>query len=226
MPNLLKGGFVGVDIFFVISGFLITLIIARETQVGTFSFRRFYARRIRRIFPALFVTLAVSLLFGMLFLYPSELSSLSAQALSAAAFVANIYFWMTTSYFSESSGQVALLHLWTLGLEEQYYLVWPLTLYLLIRIAQLNAKYLVLGLLLISFAINIKYYRWQPEAVFFLPPARFWEFFVGSALALFSISDSKIPPVNDFFREVISSVAFVVLVSTFFWIDDLKFPGW
>ncbi|WP_060514305.1 acyltransferase family protein [Pseudomonas sp. NBRC 111132] len=132
----LPGGFVGVDIFFVISGYLITGIIIRQVLSGNFLFSDFYIRRIRRIVPAtLFVTLC-TLIFGALFMLPEDVKSLSKSAIAATFSLANVYFWkfLDTSYFAASSDTIPLLHLWSLGVEEQFYLIWPALLLILFKI--------------------------------------------------------------------------------------------
>ena len=114
-PEYVTGGFVGVDVFFVISGFLITGIILDECRSGTFSLRRFYGRRVRRIFPALLLVLAASLLAGLWLLLPADVERLGKQLAASAAFVSNFYFWFQSGYFSPDARTFPLLHLWSLG---------------------------------------------------------------------------------------------------------------
>ncbi|HEY2916897.1 MAG TPA: acyltransferase, partial [Candidatus Limnocylindrales bacterium] len=130
---MVPGGYVGVDIFFVISGFLITRNIWTEMGAGHFSVRAFYLRRIRRIAPAFLVMAGVTLVVGCLVLLPTDLARLGAGTASAAVSASNIFFWRTldTGYFADSSEQEPLLHTWSLGVEEQFYLLWPATLLLL-----------------------------------------------------------------------------------------------
>ena len=124
-PNALPGGFVGVDIFFVISGFLITSIILDGFAQGDFRFSMFYARRIRRIFPALLVVLAACIVAGWFWLLPDEYGLLGHHVLAGAGFVSNLEMWREANYFDAATDTKILLHLWSLGVEEQYYLVWP-----------------------------------------------------------------------------------------------------
>jgi peptidoglycan/LPS O-acetylase OafA/YrhL len=133
-PAARPGGFIGVDIFFVISGFLITGIIARELLSGRFSLLRFYERRIRRIFPALIVVLCAALVLGWLWMLPVAYTRLSADVFASAAFAANIALWLQSGYFDIESAKKPLLHLWSLGIEEQFYLLWPLVLMLAARL--------------------------------------------------------------------------------------------
>ncbi len=120
-----RGGFVGVDMFYVISGFLITGIIAREIQAGTFTFRKFYERRIRRIFPALVAMLSCTVIVGTWLLLPSDLLALGRTMLAALFFGSNVFFWRTTSYFDTSAESNPLLHTWSLGVEEHLILRCP-----------------------------------------------------------------------------------------------------
>jgi peptidoglycan/LPS O-acetylase OafA/YrhL len=128
-PGIIPGGFVGVDIFFVISGYLISGIIVSSLGDGTFSFKNFYARRIKRIFPALFVVLAACGLFGWFTLLPREYKELGKHIAGGAGFVSNFFFWSESGYFDTAAEFKPLLHLWSLGIEEQFYIVWPLLLY-------------------------------------------------------------------------------------------------
>jgi hypothetical protein len=125
-PSLIHGGFVGVDIFFVISGFLISKHIWEELGAGTFSIKTFYARRVRRIFPALSVVLLACLIMGWVILTPGEYEQLGNHVVAGAAFVSNIIFWKEAGYFDNAADTKPLLHLWSLSIEEQFYIVWPL----------------------------------------------------------------------------------------------------
>ena len=129
-PNILGGGFIGVDVFFVISGYLIGWIIMRDLEQERFSFLNFYARRIRRIFPALLVVLATALTIGWFALLPDEYKTLGKHVLGGAAFIDNFFLWQESGYFDISSKLKPLLHLWSLGIEEQFYIIFPLILYL------------------------------------------------------------------------------------------------
>ena len=131
--RLVPGGFIGVDVFFVISGYLISSIIFDEMDAGVFSVKTFYARRMRRIFPALAVILVSVLLAGLWFLFPPDLVTLGQQTAASAAFVANFYFWYQSGYFAPDAKSYALLHLWSLGVEEQFYIVCPIILIFLNR---------------------------------------------------------------------------------------------
>ncbi|HET7200433.1 MAG TPA: acyltransferase family protein [Burkholderiales bacterium] len=181
-PGRITGGFVGVDIFFVISGFLISGIILNGLRQGSFTFSDFYARRIRRIFPALIVVLAATLILGYLFLFPSEFRNLGKHVLGGALFVANITLWRDTGYFDTAAELKPLLHLWSLGVEEQYYLLWPLFLLVCFR-RRWNMLRMTAFICLASFAFNVWASGTKPIANFFLLPGRFWELMTGSMLA-------------------------------------------
>lgn len=176
-PKLLKGGFIGVDLFFVISGFLISDIILREEARGDFSYLNFYARRARRLFPSLFIVLAASLLAGWFSLWPPEYVSLGENVAAGAGFVANIRLFMEAGYFDISSSEKPLLHLWSLGVEEQFYLIWPTILIMAKR--RRNLLWLPVLLAIASWIANVLTTRTYPEAAFYLPGSRFWEFMLG-----------------------------------------------
>lgn len=181
-PSRLAGGFVGVDVFFVISGFLISGIIYSGLRAGRFSYRGFFARRIRRIFPALLTVLSVSLAAGFLLQFPSEFRELGRQTAAGAGFVANLLFWSESGYFDAASQAKPLLHLWSLGIEEQFYIAWPLLLaFFYPRTSRLH--WLIAGVALASFAWNVLTVRSDPVADFYSPLTRFWELLAGALLA-------------------------------------------
>jgi len=181
-PEAMPGGFIGVDIFFVISGFLITGIIVRELDQERFSLLAFYGRRIRRIFPALIAVLLAALVLGWLWMLPSAYAQLSADVFASAAFFSNIALMLQSGYFDIESGKKPLLHLWSLGIEEQFYLFWPLILMLAARI-RLGFMALASVIGVASFALNVALIGSDPVATFYLPFPRAWELLAGAALA-------------------------------------------
>jgi peptidoglycan/LPS O-acetylase OafA/YrhL len=183
------GGFVGVDVFFMISGYLITQIIERELQARRFSVLVFYQRRIRRIFPALFVMFAVTSLTAYLFMPPLELKDFGQTLLASSAFYSNFHFWRQSGYFAPTSEYAPLLHTWTLSVEEQFYLCWPLCLGVLTRIAKSKWKVpaTVFGLLG-SLMLSAHWVSAKPNAAFYLLPSRAWELALGALLSFPSVS--------------------------------------
>jgi peptidoglycan/LPS O-acetylase OafA/YrhL len=218
----LHGGYVGVDIFFTISGFLIGSIILRQTADHSFTFVHFYERRIRRIFPALFVMLFAALLLAYRYLLPIELSDFATSMVTAAFSVSNIYFFHQTGYFDNLASSKPLLHTWSLAVEEQFYIFLPILLVLLRRFAPRRvdaAIYLIAtGSLLLS-AYGAFHY---PAATFYLAPARAWELLCGTILALDSCPRIRRPAM----REV-SGVAGAILIigSLVLYRDSTPFPG-
>jgi peptidoglycan/LPS O-acetylase OafA/YrhL len=181
-PRLLKGGFIGVDIFFIISGFLISTIIFDNLERGSFSFIEFYSRRINRIFPALLLVLVTCLAFGWFALLADEYKQLGKHIAAGAGFVSNFVFWNESGYFDNTAETKPLLHLWTLGIEEQFYIVWPLLLWTAWK-GKFNLLTLTLVIATISFALNIKGLYSDAIATFYSPQTRFWELLIGSLLA-------------------------------------------
>jgi peptidoglycan/LPS O-acetylase OafA/YrhL len=181
--SALSGGFIGVDVFFVISGFLITSIIASEMGGGRFSLREFYKRRVVRIFPALFVMLAVVLAAGCALLLPIELAGLAKSAAAGAVFGSNVHFYLTADYFAPAAESQPLLHTWSLGVEEQFYLFYPLLLLLIRRVAPGSLKAVLTGIVALSFAACL-IPRFQGETSFYLLPFRAWELGLGGLVAL------------------------------------------
>jgi peptidoglycan/LPS O-acetylase OafA/YrhL len=181
-PNFFKGGFVGVDIFFVISGYLISGIIVDAVEDRRFSYLDFYIRRIRRIFPALVIVIAATLFVGWYVLLPNEFERLGKHLAAGAGFATNLVLWSEASYFDVSSDTKPLLHLWSLAIEEQFYILWPLILGLVWR-RKRGLLVATLSIAAISFAYNVVSVVHHPVAAFYSPLARFWELMVGGILA-------------------------------------------
>lgn len=178
-----SGGFLGVDVFFVISGFLITSILVREAQEDRFSIVGFYYRRVRRIFPALFVMLAVVTAAAAFILAPHAFRSYASTLIATALFCSNILFWLQSGYFDTSSLDKPLLHTWSLAVEEQFYLIWPLLLSAFFRFR--CQRYLLPFLCIGTAASFILAALWNhPTAVFFLPFTRAWELGLGAIIAI------------------------------------------
>jgi len=181
-PNWIRGGFIGVDIFFVISGFLISTNILLGLKNDSHSLVGFYIRRIRRIFPALLLVLAACFAFGWFALLADEYRQLGKHILGGAGFFSNFILWRESGYFDAAAETKPLLHLWSLGIEEQYYLVWPLLLWLAWRWR--NGVFpIIVAAGLFSFAYNAYVLHTDPIADFYSPQARLWELLAGSLLA-------------------------------------------
>lgn len=181
-PDIFKGGFVGVDIFFVISGFLISTIIFENLERGSFSFIEFYIRRIKRIFPALLVVLIASFTLGWFALLPDEYMQLGKHIASGSGFISNLILWSESGYFDNAAENKPLLHLWSLGIEEQFYIIWPLLLFFGWK-KRFNFLLITLTVGALSFALNIKGIQTDTVATFYSPQTRFWELLIGSLLA-------------------------------------------
>lgn len=181
-PSWLKGGFIGVDVFFVISGFLITCHIFENLNKGQFSFNDFFGRRIRRIFPALILVMVCSLLFGWFALLANEYAQLGKHVASGAGFITNFILVGESGYFDNAAETKPMLHLWSLAVEEQFYIVWPLALWLSWK-RKFNLLTLSIIVAGVSFYLNLRFVKTQPIETFFLPIGRFWELLSGSFLA-------------------------------------------
>jgi peptidoglycan/LPS O-acetylase OafA/YrhL len=185
-PDVIRSGFVGVDIFFVISGYLISSIIFRELAEKRFSFAAFYERRIRRIFPSLIIVLLACQVAGAVLLWPDDFSRLGKHTAAGAGFYANLAFWLEANYFDVASDSKILLHLWSLGIEEQFYLVWPAVLWLVAR-TNLRPFLLLAAIFIGSLVYGLKTVGANPTAAFYSPVGRFWELTAGSILAFFVV---------------------------------------
>ena len=222
-PSLLPGGFIGVDIFFVIAGYLISGIIFRELAAGRFTLRSFYTRRIRRLFPALAIVLLAALTLGWFYLLPSELVLLGKHVAASVGFVQNWWLWHEVGYFDPAAETKPLLHLWSLGVEEQFYLIYPLLLaWLSRRGARPLSIITVVGLA--SFAAELFTQQRSQEAAYFLPHARFWELMVGALVAARATESASLSAHR---RNAQSLVGLALAVTGLIVIDHtFAFPGW
>lgn len=178
--DLFSGGFVGVDVFFVISGYLITTIILLEKEAGTFSLLRFYERRARRILPALFLVMAACLPFAWLWLLPNDLKDFSQSLVGVSTFSSNILFWRESGYFDTSAELKPLLHTWSLAVEEQYYVFFPLLVMAVWRLGRRVVLGVLGGIALLSLIAADWGHVSQPDATFYLLPTRAWELLIGA----------------------------------------------
>lgn len=204
-PKYIVGGFIGVDVFFVISGFLISSIIFGGLERGTFSFVNFYVRRIKRIFPALAVVLAASLIAGWLLLFPIDYRDVAKHTAAGAGFFPNFAYLKEAGYFDAASEEKPLLHLWSLGIEEQFYIVWPALIVLAWRWRY--APLIITSIILVvSLLWNVILTRTNTDAAFYLPITRFWELMLGCVLALTISVDGRKPNLRSYLWPNISSL--------------------
>lgn len=244
-PIWVKGGFIGVDVFFVISGYLISSIIFSSLDQGGFSFMGFYSRRIKRIFPALALVLAACYVFGWFILLPGEYKQLGKHIASGAGFVSNFVLWKESGYFDAASVTKPLLHLWSLGIEEQFYIAWPLLLYWVWKLKS-NLLGLTALIAIASFWLNISKVHSDAIGAFYSPLTRFWELLVGSTLAyitlyrqnLFTQAIQRLMPRRvqsatataqdrSTLRNIKSIAGFAFIAAAIFVLDkDMAFPGW
>lgn len=244
-PTWMKGGFVGVDIFFVISGFLISTIILENLDRGTFSFSEFYARRVKRIFPALFVVMLATFVFGWFALLADEYKQLGRHIAGGAGFFSNFVLAREAGYFDTAAETKPLLHLWSLAVEEQFYLMWPLLLWLAWKM-RLNLLATTLVITAISFCLNLRGIEANASTTFYAPHTRFWELLTGAVLAWAALRsrrlqaagasepiDIQLPETasrrsvaNRLFSNAASCVGLLTLAYALWRIDkDHHFPG-
>ena len=246
-PSALRGGFIGVDVFFIISGFLISGIIFANLQNGSFSFLDFYGRRIRRIFPVLLLVLAASLGAGWFLLLADEYKQLGLHVGSGAGFVANFALLRESGYFDNAADTKPLLHLWSLGVEEQFYIVWPVLLcWAWKRRFNLLSLAIVVGLA--SFILNVDTISTRPAAAFYSPQTRFWEMLAGSVLAYVTLNPTttfsrfksrldaglgrivymEAPAEDGTTLRDVQSLLGMLLILLGFWLvtKERAFPGW
>ncbi len=240
-PTFTRGGFVGVDVFFVISGYLISGIVFKGLRHGGFSFGSFYVHRARRIFPALVLVLAATYVFGWFWLLPDEFARLGQHMAAGAVFVQNLVLWRESGYFDTASELKPLLHLWSLAIEEQFYLIYPLAIWLLWRTGT-NVLVALILVGLLSFGVNLRSLADDPVGGFFLPHARFWELMVGGIGAYVAAAGRQRPRAKGdvapgiglachrYAGSLKNCVAWMglllILLSVFGLHRDARFPGW
>lgn len=220
-----SGGYVGVDVFFVISGYLITGIIAREFAAGEFSLLSFYERRARRILPALFTTILLTLLAAAIIMLPAALVEAARSGLAAVFSVSNFYFWKSINYFSPAAEMTPFLHTWSLGVEEQFYLFFPVFLVLARLLGRRWMARLLALATILAFALSVIAVDWRPTAAFFLLPTRFWELGLGGLLALYEphVAFFVARPLR---RQVAGlSGAILILAPMVLYNEQTSFPG-
>ena len=240
--RLLPGGFIGVDIFFVISGYLITLILFGEIIENKYSVAAFYARRIKRIFPALITVLGATCVLGWLLLFPDEFKNLGKHVTGGAAFISNILVWRETGYFDDAAERKPLLHLWSLGVEEQFYIFFPVLLWLAYRKGFATPRFFTV-ILALSFGLSVYGTLYYQRTAFFLPVTRFWELLIGCILAIIELERNKLSkpsssdsvslfsgiaglgrPIN---KIIISGLGLALIVMAVACINNgVAFPGW
>ena len=220
----LPGGFTGVDVFFVISGYLITGILVREVASGSFSIVRFYERRIRRLLPALLVVLIATLIAGWFLFIPQHYEATGGAAAASLLFAANIWFWRTQNYFSPSGDLNPLLHLWSLGVEEQFYLFFPFLIVLGVRYAPRWLPWMLGFSASASFLLCVWATQSQwAQAAFYLLPTRAWELLAGALLVFVPTAFLT----RSRHQSVAAYVGLALLLAGFFVIKDgAGFPGW
>ena len=223
-----SGGYVGVDVFFVISGFLISRILLNEIKSGTFSILKFYQRRIKRIFPALIFVMLCTSIYGWYYLLPNEFSALVKYISAGAGFVSNLLLWHESGYFDGDIALKPLMHLWSLSVEEQFYIFWPLLLAFAASRHKPRIHLVILFVASISFFYSLMQLNWDVTAAFYSPFARFWELLVGAYLAYLHNKPSKtITNINYYIPiNTISIVGLLlILVAAFTLNNQSYFPG-
>lgn len=222
--TFLAGGFVGVDIFFVISGYLISSIMMRELAEGTFTIAHFYERRARRILPALFFVLIITVPFAWVYLFPEELIEYGKSLIAVPLFSSNFLFWQSSGYFSQDAETITLLHTWSLAVEEQFYLIFPL---IMIALWRFGTKILFISLMIIAVSsLAFSEYSWRnfPDANFYLIFSRAWELMIGVVAAFYLIYKKNSVSFNS--SQLLSLLGFALIIFSIVYLDkSFPFPS-
>ena len=222
-PLSVKAGFIGVDIFFVISGYLISTIIFDSLERDSFSFAVFYQRRIRRIFPALLIVLFACYVFGWFVLLPDEFKQLGMHIAGGAGFVSNFVLWSESGYFDNAAITKPLLHLWSLGIEEQFYIIWPL---LLAFVWKRKWSFITITIVVavVSFGLNVYTINNDPVAAFYSPFSRFWELMIGGLLAYLGLHRPILLKPHENAQSLLGLVLIILALALLN--KESTFPGW
>jgi peptidoglycan/LPS O-acetylase OafA/YrhL len=217
----IQGGFVGVDVFFVISGYLISSIVFTEIAESRYSIVSFYERRIRRIFPALFALLGVFSVFAVIYLLPNELVAYNKSMLAATLSASNFYFWRHSSYF-DSPTSYPLLHTWSLAVEEQFYILFPLFLLLVRKVFPTRLRLSVIVLFVASLIASAVVVLQNPTTAFYMPYTRAWELLLGTLISL-----GMFPSLKQAWQRNLATLAGMGLIaySVIFFTEQTLFPG-
>ena len=220
-----SGGFVGVDVFFVISGYLITTIILAELEQGKFSIVNFYERRARRILPALFVVMLLSLLFGYFLLMPDEFKNLGQSFVATSLFSNNVLLGLTSDYWDLASEFKPLLHTWSLGVEEQYYVIVPVLLMIFWKIGKSSIVYLLWSIFITSLLFAVWFVNISPKWAFYILPSRAWEICIGALAAIYLLRYATL--INKFkYSNALSFLGVILIVFSILVFDStIASPG-
>lgn len=226
--DLLPGGFIGVDVFFVISGYLISLNIIRDINTSKFSIAEFYRRRIKRIFPPLIIVLVATIGLSQLILLPEDALTVAKSGLWSTFSMANVYFWLfqDTSYFAVASNQLPLLHLWSLGIEEQFYIIWPFALLFFLRSKYKKHFFAVFGLIgILSYVLGDFLFPHAPSFSYYMLPTRAGELLLGGILAQFIIKKENLE-ISKVVISMVSLSGFLMIIGSLFLLSENSvFPG-
>ena len=218
--ELFGGGFIGVDVFFVISGYLITTIIIEDMENDRFSFLYFYERRVRRILPALFFVILVCVPFAWMWLMPGQMKDFSQSIVAVTLFVSNLLFWKESGYFDSAAEEKPLLHTWSLAVEEQYYVLFPIFLFLAWRLGKTRVFWIIVIMASLSLILSEWGSRNKVTANFYLAPSRAWEIFAGSITA-FVVQKKGVQK-----NETMSLLGLLAIIFAFFFYDEkIPFPS-
>jgi len=221
VPNIARGGYMGVDIFFVISGFLITRIIKDKAADKNFSLSGFYIRRVRRILPALLATVSITLLIGLVILSPEKLTELANTGIWSLTGLSKFYFYNHLGYFDLGADNQLFLHTWSLAVEEQFYLIWPSMLLLILSLGKKNQNNALLSLVVLGMAISLWLTKTDPNAAFYMMPSMMGEFAFGAILNFFTFGAVK----GQAARVIADFALLVLVVMLIFLPDTVEFPG-